>query len=299
MDKIDTIRAFVAVATEGSFSKAAEKLIFSRAIVSKYVSALEERLGVRLINRTTRSMNLTEAGEIYLKRSIQLLEDLEELDLSVQETAAVVKGGIRISMPRTLGEALMMDVIIDFLDQYPDVSIEVDLSDRFVDVVEEGFDLAIRVGNLDDSSMFVRKILDVPMAVCCSKHYLEKHDMPKVPEDLAKASCILDVNRRNHNKWSFQKDGKEYSVDVDGRLKVNSAFAVRQAVMQGGDIGYTPLFAIKEDVQRGDVLTLLDPYQVDPLPIHAVYPHSRHLSAKVRLFVDFLVQKYKKTDPWG
>jgi len=293
MDKIETIRTFVTVAHEKSFRKAASRLNLSPAIVSKYVNALEDRLGVRLINRTTRSMSLSEDGRIYLQRAIQLLEDFDELDHSVQQSAARLKGKIRISAPRTLGEAMLMDTIVDFIKEYPEVDIDVDLNDRFVDIVEEGFDLAIRVGNLEDSSLFVRKFLNVPVVPCCSARFLETIEEPKVPQDLKALSCILDGNRRIAHKWDFIDQGKEVTVEVAGRLKVNSALAVREAILQDAGIGYTPYFAVAKEVESGAIKLLLKDFQFPALPVHAVYPHSRHLSAKVRLFVDFLVKRYK------
>ncbi len=295
MDKLETIRTFVQVVQAGSFKEGAQRLGLSAALASKYVARLEERLGVRLLNRTTRSLSLTEAGAAYLQRSRQLLDDFEELEAVVQETTAQAKGTIRLSAPHTFGEQYLADAICDFLAQNPEVSVRMELNDRYVDIVEEGFDLAIRIGSLQDSSLYARKIGQTQRLLCAAPAYLERRGRAKTVQELPEHDCIIDTNQAQPHLWSFYGvDGTVEQVEINGRLQVNSALAVRQALLKGLGVAFVPAFAVREELQNGQLEVLLGASQMPSIGIYALYPHTRHLTLKVRLLIDFLTEVFAK-----
>jgi DNA-binding transcriptional LysR family regulator len=293
MDKLETMRTFCMVATLGSFKAASERLGISTALCSKYVNRLEDRLGVRLLNRTTRSLALTELGEVYLERCKNLLEDFDELDASMHERTGTAKGLIKISAPRTYGEVYLSGLIGTFLKENPEVEIVMDLNDRYIDIVEEGFDIAIRIGDLDDSSFYAKKIDQTAMVVCATPSYFAEHNRPTHPEELSAFECVLDANKRQYNRWPFYIDGKAEQIEVNGRSRFNSATAVREALLHDAGVGFCPLFAVEKDIETGALERVLTDFESPPLDVHAVYPHNRHLALKVRLFVDFLAQNLR------
>ncbi|GAB4525543.1 MAG: LysR family transcriptional regulator [Roseibium sp.] len=292
MDAITRMRCFIQVVDSNGFSAAAREMGRSKALVSKYVGELEDELGVRLLNRTTRQVSLTDVGEAYYKEATEILQRIDDLQASVQSCNQEVRGRLRISAPRSMGDDLLNSVMMRFLVRYPDINLDLRLEDRFVDLVEEGFDLAIRVTQLDDSSLIARKIAPFRTVVCASPATIEKHGVPRVPADLSARPCIIDTNYRYKQNWAFQENGLRTSVSVKGPLEVNSAAAARDAALC--DLGFlrTPLFFVSEDIRNGRLVTLLEDYEEPMRGIHAVYPHRRHLSAKVRAFVDFLVEWY-------
>jgi DNA-binding transcriptional LysR family regulator len=291
MDRIDTMRAFAAVISEGSFKGGAERLQLSPALISKYVSHLGNRISVRLINRTTRSLSITEAGKVYYHRCLQLLDEFEELDAAVQDSSGQPKGNIRITAPRTFGEMFLSAAISDFLKKYPDVSVHMDLKDRYVDIVDEGFDLAVRIGALEDSSLFARKIGETEIVICASPDYLARAGAPQIPTELTGFDCIVDTNLRHPSVWPFMDDGKPVQVKVRARMQVNSALASRQAALSGAGIALIPSFAIGADLSEGRLTKLLEDFQVPSIGIYTLYPHNRHLASKIRVFVDFLAKR--------
>jgi len=292
MDTMTRMRCFIQVVDSSGFSAAAREMGRSKALVSKYVGELEDELGVRLLNRTTRQVSLTDVGEAYYKEAAEILQRIDDLQASVQSCNQEVRGRLRISAPRSMGDDLLNSVMMRFLVRYPDINLDLRLEDRFVDLVEEGFDLAIRVTQLDDSSLIARKIAPFRTVVCASPATVEKYGAPGVPADLATRPCIIDTNYRYKQNWAFQENGLRSSVTVKGPLEVNSAAAARDAALC--DLGFlrTPLFFVSEDIRNGRLVTLLEDFEEPMRGIHAVYPHRRHLSAKVRAFVDFLVEWY-------
>jgi DNA-binding transcriptional LysR family regulator len=296
MDAITRMRCFIQVVDSNGFSAAAREMGRSKALVSKYVGELEDELGVRLLNRTTRQVSLTDVGEAYYKEAAEILQRIDDLQASVQSCNQEVRGRLRISAPRSMGDDLLNSVMMRFLVRYPDIMLDLRLEDRFVDLVEEGFDLAIRVTQLDDSSLIARKIAPFRTVVCASPAAIERYGAPRVPADLSTRPCIIDTNYRYKQNWAFQENGVRTSVTVKGPLEVNSAAAARDAALC--DLGFlrTPLFFVSEDIKSGRLVTLLEDYEEPMRGIHAVYPHRRHLSAKVRAFVDFLVEWYASKD---
>ncbi|MEO1111337.1 MAG: LysR family transcriptional regulator [Pseudomonadota bacterium] len=289
MDAITRMRCFIQVVDSNGFSAAAREMGRSKALVSKYVGELEDELGVRLLNRTTRQVSLTEVGEAYYKEAAEILQRIDDLQASVQSSHQEVRGRLRVSAPRSMGDDMLNKPMMQFLAQYPDIRLDLRLEDRFVDLVEEGFDLAIRVTQLEDSSLIARKIAPFRTIVCATAEVIKKHGAPKVPADLSARPCIIDTNYRYKQNWAFEANGERLSVSVNGPLEVNSASAAREAAL--ADLGFlrTPLFFVADDVREGDLVVLLEEFEEPQRGIYAVYPHRRHLSAKVRAFVDFLV----------
>lgn len=292
MDAITRMRCFIQVVESKGFSAAAREMGRSKALVSKYVGELEDELGVRLLNRTTRQVSLTEVGEAYYKEAVEILQRIEDLQASVQSSHKEVRGRLRVSAPRSMGDDILNRAMMLFLVEHPDIVLDLRLEDRIVDLVEEGFDVAVRVTQLDDSSLIARKIAPFRTVLVASKEAIEKYGEPKVPADLATRPCIIDTNYRFKQNWAFQDNGEKLTVAVKGPLEVNSASAAREAARLGLGFLRTPLFFVRDDVASGDLVVLLENYEEPLRGIYAVYPHRRHLSAKVRAFVDFLVDCY-------
>lgn len=294
MDTITGMRTFCAVAVERSFINAARHLGISAALTSKYIAQLEERLGVRLLNRTTRSLSLTQTGSEYFSRCQMLLTEFDALEDSVQEANATPKGHLRISAPHILGENQLMEAIADFLDSHPKITIEVKLSDRFVNIIEEGFDLAIRGGALKDSSLISRKLASSNIVHCASPAYLEANGTPAHPNDLAEHMCIIDSNFQGASLWPFLDNGEKISVAVNGPIVVNSVLACRKLALRGLGIMHAPNSMIAEEIASKKLIPILEKFDLSNTGLYIMYPHSRHLSAKVRSFVDFLTAYFAK-----
>jgi len=292
MDAITRMRCFIQVVDSNGFSAAAREMGRSKALVSKYVGELEDELGVRLLNRTTRQVSLTEVGEAYYKEAVEILQRIDDLQASVQSSHHEVRGRLRVSAPRSMGAGMLNEAMMHFLARYPEINLDLRLEDRFVDLVEEGFDLAVRVTQLDDSSLIARKIAPFRTIVCASAAAIERYGAPRVPADLTTRPCIIDTNYRFKQNWVFHDKGERLSVAVKGPLEVNSAAAAREAALC--DLGFlrTPIFFVSEDIKSGRLVMLLEEYEEPMRGIYAVYPHRRYLSAKVRAFVDFLVEWY-------
>lgn len=290
MDAITRMRCFIQVVDSNGFSAAAREMGRSKALVSKYVGELEDELGVRLLNRTTRQVSLTEVGEAYYKEAAEILQRIDDLQASVQSSHQEVRGRLRVSAPRSMGDDMLNKAMMHFLTRYPDINLDLRLEDRFVDLVEEGFDLAVRVTQLEDSSLIARKIAPFRTIVCATPEVIERHGALNVPADLSTRPCIIDTNYRYKQNWAFQSEGERLSVAVKGPLEVNSAAAAREAALAHLGFLRTPLFFVADDVKTGALVPLLEPFEEPMRGIYAVYPHRRHLSAKVRALVDFLVE---------
>ncbi len=289
MDAITRMRCFIKVVDLKGFSAAAREMGRSKALVSKYVGELEDELGARLLNRTTRQVSLTEVGEAYYKEAAEILQRIDDLNASVQSSHQQIRGRLRVSAPRSLGDNTLNQAFMHFIAANPDVVLDLRLEDRFVDLVEEGFDLAVRVSELEDSSLIARKIAPFRTVICATPAVVERYGTPKVPGDLASLPCIVDTNYRHKQNWAFRQGGQRTSVAVKGPVSVNSAAAAREAALI--DLGFlrTPVFFVADDIASGRLTVVLDAFEPPYLGIYAVYPHRRHLTGKVRAFVDFLV----------
>ncbi|WP_097152179.1 LysR family transcriptional regulator [Cohaesibacter gelatinilyticus] len=298
MDTLIGMRTFCAVVEEESFVRAAAKLELSAALTSKYVAQLEERLQVRLLNRTTRSLAVTQEGQAYYERCSQIIDQFDEMENLIREQKGVPTGRLRISAPITLAEQHLAHATSRFMELYPDVSVELKLADRYINLVDEGYDLAIRMGTLEDSSLIARKLAPMRVSVVASPGYLAKHGTPEHPHDLAQHQCIHDTNYLGGKMWGFTENGKDFTVPINGRLTTNSILAVRAALLEDGGIGSVPRYVVKDDIKKGLLKEILPDYLRDGGAVYAVYPHNRHLAAKVRVYVEFIASYFANQKDW-
>lgn len=299
MDRLAALEAFVKVAETQSFSEAARRLRASKSVVSRQIAALEAELGARLFQRTTRSMTLTEAGRGYFERASRILADLEDANLSVSQLQATPRGQLRVNAPMSFGLLHLAPALPDFLERYPEVDVDLTMNDRFVDLIDEGFDLAVRAGKLEDSSLVARKLAPVRRVVCASPDYLKARGTPQTPDDLARHDCLCYSNLSMAHDWRFVTEkGEPWPVDVRGRLNVNNGDALKIAALRGLGFVNLPTFIVGSELQAGTLVTVLDKYIPQDATLSAVYPHSRHLSPKVRAFVDFLAERFGPRPYW-
>ena len=298
MDTLDLMRTFVAVVDSMSFTAAGQRLGRSKALISKHIGELEERLGTRLIHRTTRSVKVTEIGRAYYDRARTLLTDFEALEDTVKAQSGQPRGRLRVTAPQTLGEMELMEMVKAFRARYPLLELEIFLADRIVDLVGEGFEVALRVTTLQDSSLIARKLCDVRLLLCASPDYLAQHGSPQAPGDLVRHNCIVDTNIRWRESWRFGHPDAGDQIRVNPCISVNSATAVHRAVVEGMGIGFIPEFAVTRDLRQGRLVTLFETETQHRLGVYLVYPHRLHLSAKVRAFIDFTAEWYTPEPPW-
>jgi DNA-binding transcriptional LysR family regulator len=293
MDRLQAMTVFAKVVEQGSFARAAERLSISASACSRQVAELEAHLGSRLLNRTTRRLSLTESGQGFYERCVQLLADLQDAELAAGESAARPRGTIRLTTSINFGVRHVSPAIGAFLVKYPEVKFDVSLSDRIVALVEEGYDLAIRIGSAGGETVVARKLGEARMVACASPAYLKAHVAPKTPEDLARHACLTYEYMPVRNVWPFRgKDGREHAVRVAGPLHSNNGDLLAAAAVAGVGIVYEPEFILAPDLKAGRLVPILASYTAPLGPIYAVYPSRRYLSAKVRAFVDFLAQRF-------
>ena len=289
MDLLDGIRAFVATAQAGSFTAGAERLGVSNRLASKYVAELEDRLGVRLLQRTTRKVGLTAAGEELLARAPALIEDLDELVSGFSERSDHLSGMIRITAPLILGALYIKGLVSRFAGLHPDLAIDLQLSDRYVDLAARGVDIAFRIGEPDLQSLRVRRLGTIRTAVVAAPAYLARAPRPECPADLAEHACIIDTNRRDPHRWRFARDGEAVEVAIRGRLSVNSAQVASELAMDGFGLAVCPRFVVEDDIRAGRLVSLLDDFEPPGLPLNIVYLGGRTVPRKLRALIDFAV----------
>ena len=298
MDKLNSIRAFTKVVQHSSFAAAARDLRLSRSAVSKYVMELEQELGVQLLSRTTRSVTATENGQAYYERCLAILSDLEEADLSATRLQAEVRGLLRINAPMSFGTLHLARAVADFMEKYPDLRIQLLLSDQQVDPVQEGFDVTLRIADLPSSSMIARRIAPARRAICASPSYLARHGTPKHPDDLRGHACLTYGHLATGNQWKLTGPDGDHWIAIPWTLCTNNAEVLRDAAVQGRGIALLPTFIAGADFQQGRLATILPGYQAPEISIYAIYPATRHLSLKVRVFIDFLVERFGGRPYW-
>ncbi|MBF0657727.1 LysR family transcriptional regulator [Psychrobacter sp. NG25] len=298
MDRIDAMRAFVAVVTEGSFSKAAITMQLSPQLVSKYVAKLEEQLNTRLLNRTTRKVSVTEAGSQYFTHAQQVLLSIDEMSAQLGGLQQHPKGVLRVSAPVSFALKHMARLITDFQGKYPSVTVDLQLSDRKVDIVEEGFDIALRIGQLESSSLIAKQIAPIRVVLCASPAYLKIHGMPKQLED-------LEAHRYLHYSYiNIETNGQIYKYLKKKQLKEQSTFhsnngdVLVEAAIAGAGLILQPTFIASDALHTGKLVVVLPEYEPDPLGLYAVYAHRKLLPHKVRCFIDFMTDYYGTPPYW-
>ncbi|MGZ9711579.1 LysR family transcriptional regulator [Glaciimonas sp. GNP009] len=298
MNLFESMKVFVKVADCGSLSAAARALDISNPSVTRHIADLEAYLHARLLNRTTRRISLTDTGTAYLERSRQLLFDLDEAETEASNSAANPSGILRINVPVSFSVNHLGRVLPLYAERYPNVVLDVSLSDRIVDQVDEGYDLAIRIGKLQGQSLVVRKIAPARVLLCAGPGYLAKNGTPQHPIDLENHVCLNYAYSTPRDEWRFLRDGKTIAVHVKGGLNTNNGDLLREAAIAGMGIIRQPSFIVGDDVRAGRLVMLLPEYHSETLSIYAAYPSRRHLSAKVRTFVDFLGEQFGDTPYW-
>lgn len=298
MDTLDGMRTFVAVVLEGSFSRAAERLNMSPQLVSKYVAQLETRLGARLINRSTRRLSITEAGRAYYERCRDVLADIDEMENAVGDAATAARGTLRINAPMTFGTIHLSAAIAEYQRGQPEVSVDLTLDDRVVDIVSEGYDIAIRIGRLRESSLVARNLAPVRLVVCASPDYLEERGVPDTPQDLQHHECLRYTLAPDSNRWQFRESDDIHDVQVTGSFLANNGDAIRLAALAGRGLALQPTFIVGDDIRAGRLQRVLQDYELDPMGVYAVYAHRKYLSGKVRTFVDYLGDYFGSTPYW-
>lgn len=295
MDTLTRIRAFIDVVEAEGFSAAARKTGRSKALLSKYVRELEDDLGALLLNRTTRQFSLTEAGHTYYRTASDILKEIDNLADLVRENNADLKGKLRISVPRTFIDADVGQSLIDFAREHPDLSLDILADDRFVDLIEEGFDLAIRITRMEDSGMIARKLSPFRTYICATPHFIAMHGPFNHPQDLTSAPAMVDKNSRNYNTLRFlDHDGSALSVAVSGPIEVNSPQSTLRGALAGLGFASLPDFIARPHIESGTLISLFEDRLPEDRGIYAVYPHRRYLPAKVRSLVDFLSNWFRK-----
>lgn len=287
MDLLDDMRIFVTAVDAMSFTGAATRLGLSKQFVSRRISSLEQALGVRLLLRTTRRLAVTDLGRIYYERARRILDDVEAANLAVSSQGERPRGNLRVSAPMSFGTMFLNSVIPSFLTTYPDVTIELELNDRTVDIIAEGYDVAVRIGALADSSLIGRTIAPMRMVTCASPRYLEAHGTPQTPEGL-REHALLPYGHSQRVSWNFQRDGRPVDIPVSGRLRVNNGELARDAAVAGLGLTWLPVFIVAPALLSGQLVTVLDDFAPTASAIHVVYPQHRQASLVIRAFSDFL-----------
>ena len=299
MDRFEDLQAFVAVVDTGSFTAAADRLDGNKSAISRRISALGERLGVQLLRRTTRTLNLTDTGRSFYERSVQILADLDEAESAVAQQHGELRGRLRVSLPLSFGIRHMGSPIAAFNREHPQVSFDLELSDRRVDLLQEGMDLAIRIGALADSSLIARRLFESRIIACASPAYLEAHGAPASPEDLSDHTCLIYSYVDDIGAWTWRDaDGERRIVRVQSAMQANSGDLLCDVAKAGNGIVLQPTFIAHRAVCRGELIPILTDVNWQSVTAYAVYPPARHLSYRVRRFIDFLADYFKGTPYW-
>jgi DNA-binding transcriptional LysR family regulator len=300
MDRLDCDRMFVAVLETGGFSRAAARLGTSAGQASKLVSQLESDLGVQLLNRTTRALSPTELGQAYFEQMKRLLEEFDALDASVRHASGKASGRLGLTVPMSFGTTQLAPVLIDFATAFPDIQLDVSFTDRIVNLIDEGFDVAVRVGNPSDTSLIARKLCDMRVVTAASPAYLLRKGEPLAPAQLADHDCIIDTNFREPLIWRFQARGEDKPtlISVSGRLRFSNAEACLAAAEAGLGVACVPSFIAGPRLRAGGVKLVLQAFEHKPLGVHVLYPPGRHLAFKVRVLVDFLAERFRGVPAW-
>ncbi len=297
-DHLAAMAVFAKVVEENGFSSAARALGMSRSAVSKEVRALEDRLGVRLLNRTTRRLHLTELGAVFYERCRRILAEAEAAEIAVSRLHGDPRGTLRVNAPVSFGVRHLAPALTGFMRRYPELSVDLSFTDRFVDLVEEGYDVVVRIARLPDSALIARRLCDSRRVVCASPAYWRARSRPRHPTELVAHECLGYAYLAEGREWRFRGPEGAVAVRPSGRFTANNGDALRAAALAGLGVALLPTFIVGEDLRRGRLETVLEEFEPEPAGIYAVWPHARHLAAKVRVFVDFLAARFAPPPPW-
>jgi DNA-binding transcriptional LysR family regulator len=292
-DRFEDIRTFVAVVQARGFAQAGKRLGLAKSAISRRLSDLEQRLGTRLLHRTTRQVSPTAAGVEYYERGVRLLAELQETEDIVSSGSNEPTGSLRISAPISFGSHCLGPIIPEFMSRFPRVQVELELDDRLIDLVASGFDVAVRASRLKDSSLIARKIVPIRHVICASPDYLRRRGRPKLPVDLSNHTTLR--YSLADDSWEFSKSG---ALSPPSMLRCNNGDTSREAAVAGGGLVYLPTFIVHEAIADGRLEVCLSGFEKEPIALYAVYPSTRHLSAKIRAFIDFLVEKLGAEPLW-
>ena len=299
MDRFGEMETFVRVVESGSFSSAARDLHMTPSAVSKMIGRLEDRLGVRLLSRTTRKLSLTEEGRVFYQRITPILSEVAEAEETISLSTAEARGVLKVNASTAFGQYQIVPLIPAMLERYPSLQVELTMTDSIVNLVEEGFDVSIRIGNLTDSSLIARKLGIANRVVVASPVYLERHGVPKCPVDLEQHQCLKLSIPTSLNKWEFVLADGPRTVEVSGRFEADNAIALHEAALAGLGLFRAATFVVGDDIKAGRLVQVLQEFEISGDPgIFIVWPHNRNLSAKVRAFVDTLVDAFSPVPPW-
>jgi DNA-binding transcriptional LysR family regulator len=297
--RLEGIEAFVTVVDAGSFSAAAERLGIAKSMVSRRVGELESRLGAQLLHRTTRRLSLTESGRDFYERATRLLIDLDEAEQSVVSGQAALRGRLRLAAPLSFGVLHLAEALDEFALLHPELKLDIHLDDRQINLVEEGFDLAVRIGQLQDSSLVARPLAPIHFVLCASPAYLERHGEPRHPKDLSTHQGLVYGNLPESQQWCFiGRDGEEVVAHPSLRLRANNGDLLLRAAVDGLGIIMMPTFIGYQSLARGELVPLLPDWQFRSATLNAVYPSRRHLPVRVRLLIDFLAERFGEVPYW-
>jgi DNA-binding transcriptional LysR family regulator len=299
MARLEEMETFVRVVETGSISGTAERLGITKSAISRRLADLEERLGVQLLRRTTRKLNLTDTGRSYYDRCQRILADVEEAEHAVSEEHSELRGRLRVAVPLSFGLLHLAPAIDDFLRLHPDVQFDLDFNDRQVDLLTEGFDLALRIADLADSSLIARRLAPIHMVVCASPDYLKSNGTPVMPDELVQHACMTYSNAADPETWCYRSaQGKQGSVRVRSCLQANNGEFMCQAAIAGHGIVLQPTFIVWKYIKQDRLIPILSDYEWPGVNAYAVYPQTRHLSRRVRAFIDFLAERFAGVPYW-
>lgn len=288
MDSLELIKTFREVAQQGNFSRAAAKLSMSKATVSKYIAELEERFGVRLLNRSTRSVSLTDAGALLLERSTPFMEMVELTQSELQERASQPAGRLKISAPHGMGQGDLPNLLAEFMGHYPEVSLSLHLSSRSLDMVDEGIDVALRLGPIEDQNLIVRRLVQVNLVLCASPRYWRAHGKPRRPADLVDHVALTSTNASPNPQWRFEENGAAVDVPVKSRMDATEGGPLVQVALQGFGVVYLPALLVQPHIDHGELEPALQGYVRKDMWLYAAYLQRRHNTAALRALLDFL-----------
>ncbi len=299
IDDLSSMAIFARVVEAGGFSAAARDLEVSKSLVSKQVSRLEDRLGVRLLNRTTRRLSLTEAGAAFYEGCERVLGEAAAARDAVSHLASAPRGTLKVNAPMSFGVAHLGPALPLFLERFPELDVQMVLNDRVVDLIDEGFDVGVRITRMLDSSLIARRLAPNRLVACAAPSYLQKHGTPRHPNELKRHNCLEYSYLTTPGIWHFRDEKGRYKVTVGGRFTANNGDVIQAALLSGGGIAVQPSFIAGDDLRSGRLIRLFENYEVgQESAVHAVFPANRNLSPKVRVFVDFMVERFGETPYW-